>query len=48
MMSTSFINNSSNVGFLVILFSRSKDIQVIGLYIMHVDVESWSSAHHTK
>jgi hypothetical protein len=36
MMSTSFVHNNTHVGFLVILFSRIKETQILGLYIMHM------------
>jgi hypothetical protein len=36
MMSTRFVNNNTHVGFLLIVFSGIKDIQLLGLNIMHM------------
>ena len=38
-----------HVGFLLIVFSRIKNTQLLGLNIMHIcDVGSWSFAYHTN
>ena len=49
MMSTRFVHNNTHVGFLLIVFSRIKDIQLLGLnHYAYMWRRKLAFAYHTK